>query len=228
MKQTIFNLVIAIFVFGLVLINAVNPMLQRADSDVKESVSDTVSTSVSTSVDSKKVEPEWFHCATVDDEFYSHAVGKYMSYHEEEHIVMDAVYLEGVLRGELQIYKKGIHKTRKPKRIKEGSSVRIRAVSPTKDCDKFGCTSITIKESHTTVSVWYWGSIPETRNISPSHDTLSNTKEYPFSIWNFPYETGTYINTFYMPLSETELNLIRTKDKQGRDCLKIYPSLPEL
>ena len=41
MKQTIFNLVIAVFVFGLVLINAVNPMLLRSmdgNTQVKTSV----------------------------------------------------------------------------------------------------------------------------------------------------------------------------------------------
>lgn len=193
----------------------------------KEHAVDTVEANVDTS----KAKGEQFNCIAYD---FVHRITKSTGYptYGMDKVYLNALYLDGVLRGTISVSTIGIHKSRKPKERKAGSKVEVLArITPTKDCPKWGCADITIKEVHTTIqeeSVVYFAESSVDGYDGMLADEFSNTEEYPFNIWDFPYERTTDLNAFYMPLSENELNLIRTKDKKGRNCLKILPSFSTL
>lgn len=228
MKNFIGNIIVATIVSFLATIYVLPRIMPCRETNVEtEVVSDTVSAKVDTS----KSQGEQFNCIAYD---FVHRITKSTGYptYGMDKVYLNALYLDGVLRGTISVSTIGIHKSHKPKERKAGSKVEVLArITPTKDCPKWGCADITIKEVHTTIqeeSVVYFAESSVDGYDGMLADEFSNTEEYPFNIWDFPYERTTWLNAFYMPLSENELNLIRTKDKKGHSCLKILPSFSTL
>lgn len=224
---------IAVILAGVVLLTIGNTIqMYSTISIVEKRLADKehVVDSVSAKVDTSKAEGEQFNCIAYD--FVHRISSKVYPTYGMKKIYLTALYLDGVLRGTISVSTIGLHKSQKPKTLKAGSKVEVLArITTTKDCPKWGCDDITIKEVNTTIQdddVVYFAESSVDGYDRVFADEFSHTEEYPFNIWDFPYERTTWLNTFYMPLSEKELNLIRTKDKKGHDCLKILPSFPKM